>query len=199
MQQVIRMSNTSSISTSKRRSDHPGHAAHDGVQNGLRIKALVYQRRERRRSSERVGFDHSEVRHGVDIGTAINDLEPKIDKFSTLRPNPRPIPTTGNRVRQCERLPLVLRAEGCQSGRMGRSRKPLRRSASPWVQIPPLPLRAVAEAQFQTCCLRFCSTPPLAVSVARMVILDEYDKPSRRKGTNRDSEGDPRSRIASFR
>ena len=35
--------------------------------------------------------------------------------------------------------PITCRTEGCQSGRMGRSRTPLRSYGSPWVRIPLLP------------------------------------------------------------
>ncbi len=132
---MIGMRNASTVGTCQRRTDHTSDRTHNGIQNCLRIKALMHQRCERRRGGERVGVDYSEVRHGVDIGTNVSDLEPRIDRFSTLLVSVRP----ENRARQSASLTVVLRAEGCQSGRMGRSRKPLRRSASPWVQIPPLP------------------------------------------------------------
>ena len=38
-----------------------------------------------------------------------------------------------------ELSPLTLTTEGCQSGRMGQSRKLLRSSGPPWVRIPRLP------------------------------------------------------------
>ena len=50
------------------------------------------------------------------------------------RKAPRVLPEAAGRV---EKVELDL-AERCQSGRMGRSRKPLYRKV-PWVRIPPSP------------------------------------------------------------
>ena len=48
-------------------------------------------------------------------------------------------------VRRVRPSPVASRAEGCQSGRMGQSRKLLRSSGPPWVRIPRLPPHEVVH------------------------------------------------------
>ena len=107
-----------------RNDGRPEHAAREQPGDGRLARGRTV--RDRRRQPT----------HRLRRQSCVNDIvEEYLVNLVAPRRRNRPARTTVG----CGTSPVASRTEGCQSGRMGQSRKLLRSSGPPWVRIPRLP------------------------------------------------------------